>query len=220
MALGAGIGLNVLLLGYFKYTDFFLENIAWAFGRGEPDLLGLALPLGISFFTFQQIAFLVDSYKGLTREHGFLNYCLFVSFFPQLIAGPIVHHKEMMPQFADSALKKVIWTNIYIGLFLSPWACSKRWPWPNTLAVWVNQGYADTAALDFVTSWRTSLCYTFQLYFDFSGYTDMAIGSARLLNIRIPFNFNSPYLSRTSRNSGGAGISPWAVSCGTMYTFP
>lgn len=189
-----GILFNASLLGYYKYADFFVDNVNAVLGPLIPQP-NITLPLGISFFTFQQIAYLVDSYKGMTREYNFLNYSLFVSFFPQLIAGPIVHHKEVMPQFARLKNKFLYWDNVYIGLFFLALGLFKKVAVADTFAVWANQGFADLKTLTCLTAWKTSLCYTVQLYFDFSGYTDMAIGAARLMNIKIPQNFNAPYLA-------------------------
>ena len=191
-SLWLGLVFNLGLLGYFKYANFFIDNVNWLIdGAIEP--LDLMLPLAISFFTFQQIAYLVDSYKGLVKERNFLNYCLFVTYFPQLIAGPIVHHSEMMPQFASSRLKLIRWNNMFIGLFIFSMGLFKKVVIADTLAVWANNGFDGTESLDFWTAWQTSLSYTFQLYYDFSGYTDMAIGAALMMNIRLPINFNSPY---------------------------
>ena len=183
---------NLSLLGYFKYTDFFLENFNLLFDGSVP-LLHLALPLAISFFTFQQIAYLVDSYRGETAEYDFLNYALFVTFFPQLIAGPIVHHAEMMPQFASKWNLVKNYKNITIGLFIFSIGLFKKVVIADSFSHWVTLGFDTSEKLDFYTAWATSLSYTFQLYFDFSGYTDMAIGAALLFNIKLPINFNSPY---------------------------
>ena len=193
-ALVFGILFNVGLLGYFKYADFFIANVNALFGSIIP-LPQITLPLGISFFTFQQISYLVDSFYGKTGEYNFLNYALFVSFFPQLIAGPIVHHKEMMPQFARLKNKFVNWQNIYKGLFLIGAGLCKKVVIADTFGLWASQGFANPESLNFLSAWSTSLCYTVQLYFDFSGYTDMAIGSALLINIHIPQNFDAPYRS-------------------------
>ena len=187
-----GIVCNLLLLGYFKYMDFFIGNINLLVGT-QLDLLHLTLPLAISFFTFQQIAYLVDSYKEETREYDFLNYALFVTFFPKLIAGPIVHHKEMMPQFANVRNKIKNYKNISIGLFIFSMGLFKKVVIADTFAQWANKGFDIADTLSFFEAWATSLSYTFQLYFDFSGYTDMAIGVALLFNIKLPINFNSPY---------------------------
>lgn len=187
-----GICFNLSLLAYFKYFDFFLENfnLFWGFSL-QP--LQLMLPLAISFFTFQQIAYLMDSYNGKIKEFDLLNYCLFVTFFPQLIAGPIVHHKEMMPQFASLRAKLVNWQNIYRGLFIFSLGLFKKVVIADTFSNWVTVGFDRVYSLNFFEAWFTTLSYTLQIYFDFSGYTDMAIGSALLFNIRLPINFNSPY---------------------------
>jgi D-alanyl-lipoteichoic acid acyltransferase DltB (MBOAT superfamily) len=190
--LRAGILFNIGLLGYYKYADFFIDNVNLLFGRKIPSLR-IILPLAISFFTFQQIAYLVDSYKGKVKRHSFLRYCLFVSFFPQLIAGPIVHHKEMMPQFDNSKRDAINWNCIYSGLFLIAIGLFKKVVVADTFGVFANAGYSSVDSLTFLSAWKTSLSYTIQLYFDFSGYTDMALGSARLINIHLPINFNSPY---------------------------
>jgi alginate O-acetyltransferase complex protein AlgI len=187
-----GITGNIGLLGYFKYTDFFIDNINYFFDSDTP-LLHLALPLAISFFTFQQIAYLVDSYRGEVKEHNFLNYAVFVSFFPQLIAGPIVHHKEMMPQFANIRNKAINVNNIAIGLFIFSIGFFKKIVIADTFSIWATDGFDKAEVLSFTEAWGTSLSYTLQLYFDFSGYADMAIGAALLFNIKLPINFNSPY---------------------------
>ena len=187
-----GLVANLALLGYFKYTDFFLENFNGIFGADVP-LLHIALPLAISFFTFQQIAYLVDSYRGETKEYDFLNYALFVTFFPQLIAGPIVHHKEMMPQFASRWNLVKSYKNIALGLFIFSIGLFKKVVIADTFAVWATNGFDKAETLNLIEAWATSLSYTFQLYFDFSGYADMAIGVALLFNIKLPINFNSPY---------------------------
>ena len=187
-----GVLVNLGLLGYFKYMDFFLENFNLAFDGSVP-LLHLALPLAISFFTFQQIAYLADSYRSETAEYDFLNYALFVTFFPQLIAGPIVHHKEMMPQFANKYNLVKNYRNIATGIFIFSLGLFKKVVIADSFAVWATAGFDNAVVLNFFEAWATSLSYTFQLYFDFSGYTDMAIGAALLFNIKLPINFNSPY---------------------------
>jgi alginate O-acetyltransferase complex protein AlgI len=198
--LATGLVFNLGLLAYFKYADFFIANLNHSFDAGF-DLPGIILPLGISFFTFTQIAYLVDCHREGTKEYDFLNYCLFVTFFPHLIAGPILHHKEMMPQFASTANCLRRYKNILPGLFLIAVGLFKKVLIADTFARWANAGYGQiagqiagqTAPLSFLDAWATSLSYTFQLYYDFSGYTDMAIGAALLFNIRLPINFNSPY---------------------------
>ena len=188
-----GITANLVLLGYFKYTNFIVDNLNyWVFTDNIPNI-DLVLPLAISFFTFQQISYLVDSYRKETKEYDFLNYALFVSFFPQLIAGPIVHHKEMMPQFAKLRNKVKNYRNIAMGLFIFSIGLFKKVVIADTFAVWATNGFDVATTLNFFEAWATSLSYTFQLYFDFSGYADMAIGLALFFNIKLPINFNSPY---------------------------
>jgi len=187
-----GVVANISLLGYFKYTDFFINNVN-VLTDGNIPTLDLALPLAISFFTFQQIAYLVDSYKQETKEYDFLNYTIFVTFFPQLIAGPIVHHKEMMPQFFKVRNKVKNHKNIALGLFIFSIGLFKKVIIADYFAVIATMGFDVSTTLTFFEAWAASLSYTFQLYFDFSGYTDMAIGAALLFNIKLPVNFNSPY---------------------------
>jgi D-alanyl-lipoteichoic acid acyltransferase DltB (MBOAT superfamily) len=187
-----GVVANIALLAYFKYADFFIMNVNRVVGSEVP-LLHLALPLAISFYTFQQIAYLVDSYRNETKEYDFLNYAVFVTFFPQLIAGPIVHHAEMMPQFAQLKNKVKNYHNIALGLFIFSMGLFKKVVIADTFAVWATQGFDVAQSLNMIEAWITSLSYTFQLYFDFSGYTDMAIGAALLFNIKLPINFFSPY---------------------------
>ncbi|MBG0776939.1 MAG: MBOAT family protein [Desulfovibrionaceae bacterium] len=189
--LALGVAVNLLLIGYYKYTNFFLANVNALFGTSLPHL-DIVLPLAISFFTFQQIAYLVDSYSGTVREHDIVNYTLFITFFPQLIAGPIVHHRAMIPQFSSRKALILNYRNIAAGLFLFGIGLSKKVLLADNLATWVGQGFG-AASIQFHEAWITSLSYTLQLYFDFSGYMDMAMGSALLLNIRVPINFRSPY---------------------------
>lgn len=187
-----GIVANILLLGYFKYMDFFISNANVVLGS-HWELMHIILPLGISFFTFTQIAYLVDAYRNEVKEMDYLNYTLFVTFFPHLLAGPILHHKEMMPQF-DAVKNKVLNAkNIAAGLFLFSIGLFKKVVIADTFAQWANAGFSSDSALNFFEAWATSLSYTFQLYFDFSGYTDMALAVALMFNIKLPANFNSPY---------------------------
>lgn len=192
--LAFGIITNIAILSYFKYSDFFIENINLSLATSFP-LLQLTLPLAISFFTFQQIAYLVDSYRGETAEYNFVNYGLFVTFFPQLIAGPIVHHSEMMPQFESKWNLVKNYKNIATGLFIFSVGLFKKVVIADTFAQWASSGFDNAQVLNFFEAWAVSLSYTFQLYFDFSGYADMAIGAALLFNIKLPINFNSPYKS-------------------------
>ena len=192
-----GIVGNILLLCYFKYFDFLVNNINLVLHTGF-DTLQIALPLGISFFTFTQIAYLSDAYKKEVAEYDFLNYALFVTFFPHLIAGPILHHSEMMPQFANMRKKVINNKNIAIGMFLLAVGLCKKVLIADNLAPYVHLIF-DNAASDFIpTFWNSNiaaLAYTFQLYFDFSGYCDMALGIGYLFNIVLPINFNSPYIA-------------------------
>ncbi|MCA1293321.1 MBOAT family protein [Paenibacillus sp. alder61] len=183
---------DVLFLGYYKYADFLISNVNSLFSA-QIDLLRLALPLGISFFTFTQIAYLVDAYRGTAKEYSIVNYVLFVTFYPHLIAGPILHHKEMMPQFDRARSKVIIPGNVARGLFIFCIGLFKKVVIADTLAPIATQGFDVSTNLSLVEGWTTSLAYTMQLYFDFSGYSDMAIGIALLFNIKLPINFNSPY---------------------------
>lgn len=190
--LGIGVLFNLGLLAYFKYVDFFLNNVNYALGL-EIAPLNLVLPLAISFFTFQQIAYLVDCYRLKVEDYKFINYCVFVTFFPQLIAGPIVHHQQMMPQFDSKWRKLPRLQNISQGSFIFSLGLFKKVFIADAFAIWADQGFASEATLVPLDAWITSLSYTFQLYFDFSAYSDMAIGAALIFNIRLPVNFNSPY---------------------------
>lgn len=195
LVLGFGVSINLLSIGYFKYANFFIGNINIALGA-DYYLESIVLPLAISFFTFQQITFLVDSYRGLTNEADFLNYCLFVSFFPQLIAGPIVHHREILPQFLGNSIFRVGHVNLALGITIFSIGLFKKTVLADGISVYSNRVFDAAEAgepLDFFRAWSGALAYTFQLYFDFSGYSDMAIGAARLFGIRLPINFNSPY---------------------------
>ena len=189
-----GILFNVLLLGYFKYYDFFVENINTFFGTSW-TLKHILLPLGISFFTFQQISYLQQVYEGtLKKNYSFSSYSLFVSFFPQLIAGPIVLPDEMMSQFDREENCKPKADNIAAGLYAFSLGLGKKILLADFFAVIADAGFADCGG-NFFQAWRTALAYTFQIYFDFSGYCDMAIGIALIFNIKLPVNFNAPYLS-------------------------
>ncbi len=187
-----GVTANILLLCWFKYLDFFIGNVNALFGTGLP-LLKIVLPLGISFFTITQIAFLVDAYEGLVEERNLLNYALFVTFFPHLLAGPILHHKEMMPQFDHLRNKVINWKNLYFGLALFFIGLFKKVIIADQFAAWATPGFDTAPSLTFFEAWLASLSYTLQLYFDFSGYSDMAVGIGWMFNIRLPINFNSPY---------------------------
>ncbi|MGI9285526.1 MAG: MBOAT family O-acyltransferase [Pseudomonadales bacterium] len=190
--------LNVGGLVYFKYMDFFLANLNWL-GFDVP-LLHLALPLAISFFTLQQIAYIVDSYRGRDCKGSLLEYCIFVSFFPQLIAGPIVHHMEVIPQLKQQENHRLDFSNLSLGLFLFTLGLFKKVVIADTFANWASNGFDHTQQLNLVEAWIVNYSYTFQLYFDFSGYSDMALGLALLFNIKLPQNFNSPYAATSIIN--------------------
>ena len=187
-----GICINIVVIFYFKYYDFFIENINFIF-RKSFQLKNVMLPLGISFFTFQQISYLVDSYNGQTRDYTFVEYALFVVFFPQLVAGPIVLHKEMIPQFRDRGNRRFIPQNFSKALYLFAIGLFKKVILADTFGRAVTWGFGIIETLSSMEALLVSFSYTFQLYFDFSGYCDMAVGIGAMFNIELPQNFNSPY---------------------------
>lgn len=194
-ALVLGITGNIVVLGYFKYANFFVESFNELFGY-ELILEKIVLPLGISFFTFQKIAFLVDVYGGRVQRLNFLDYSLFVTFFPQLIAGPIVHHTDVMSQFRRRGAVPATWFALGITIFTI--GLLKKLLLADNVAVLVSPQFEAASAgavLTFFEAWCAAIAYTLQLYFDFSGYSDMAVGSALLFGIKLPINFNSPYKS-------------------------
>ncbi|MBQ7956341.1 MAG: MBOAT family protein [Lachnospiraceae bacterium] len=193
--LTGGLCLNIGLLFYYKYFDFVLENINALF-KAEFSALGILLPLGISFFTFQQVAFLIDTYKGTVPCQNLTDYALFVTFFPQLIAGPIVSHEEMLPQFQDLSGKRFQPDNFYKGLHIFVRGLAKKVLLADTFGQAVNWGFQYYTVLDGPNSLLVILFYAIQIYLDFSGYCDMARGIGYLFNIRITVNFLSPYKSR------------------------
>jgi alginate O-acetyltransferase complex protein AlgI len=190
-----GVGVNLALLAYFKYTNFFIDNVNSAFST-QWDIGDIILPLAISFYTFTQIAYLVDAWRGNAKEYNFLHYCLFVSFFPHLIAGPILHHRQIIPQFTNIENLTPKWSNFAVGISIFALGLFKKTVIADNLSQYVGAAY-DPAALgtdiDFFQAWGSTLAYTFQLYFDFSGYSDMAIGASRVFGIQLPINFFSPY---------------------------
>lgn len=192
---GCGIVLNIGLLFFYKYLDFIFETVGNIF-NSDTIHLGLILPLGISFFTFQQVSFLVDSYRGKAKTYNILDYSLFVTFFPQLIAGPIVLHSEVVPQFEDSKNLKFNMDNFAKGLFAFSRGLAKKVLVADNFGKIVSFGYANISGLSSFEAILTILAYTFQIYFDFSGYCDMASGIAYMFNIELPVNFNSPYKAR------------------------
>lgn len=190
--LAGSIGVNLLLLGYFKYTGFFLTTWNALAGSGW-DVPQIVLPLGISFFTFTQTAYLIDAYRGETRRYSFLTYCLFVTIFPHLIAGPIINHRDMIPQFSRLRNFCLDYRNFSQGLVLFSIGLFKKVVIADSLSPWVQAVFSAADAAGFWEAWAGALSYTFQLYFDFSGYSEMAIALGLMLNLRFPRNFNSPY---------------------------
>lgn len=190
-----GITVNLLLLGAYKYTGFFLQNVNSLMGAAAFDVPQIVLPLGISFFTFTQTAYLVDAYRGETKNSSFLTYCEFVTVFPHLIAGPIINHRKMIPQFLAKANFRIQYDNIAYGLTLLAFGLFKKVIIADRIAEYVNSIFAQPGNLTLPEAWIGAVGYTLQLYFDFSGYSEMAIGLARMFNLRFPVNFDSPYQS-------------------------
>ncbi|MDB2701195.1 MBOAT family protein [Alphaproteobacteria bacterium] len=189
------ISTNLCVLAFFKYFNFLINSIL--FGSNWPDFnYEIELPLGISFFTFTQIAFLVDVYSNKAKEPIIGRYFLFVTYFPHLIAGPLIHHSQMMPQFILTKIKNIRKINLIKGFGIFTVGLAKKLILADNLAVYAN-GVFDAAKMgvqpDFIASWTGALAYTLQLYFDFSGYCDMAIGISLMFGIKLPINFNSPY---------------------------
>lgn len=194
LLLTLGLVANVSLLGYFKYANFIVDN-ANALTGANFSLAHVALPLAISFFTFQKIAYLVDSARGEAKQMKLLDFALFASFFPQLIAGPITHYGEIVPQFKSRLFGTLIWRNILIGLVIFSIGLSKKTIIADTLSDYANPLYQHInqgGQADLLTGWLACLTFTVQIYFDFSGYSDMAIGLARMFGVKLPLNFHSP----------------------------
>lgn len=189
-----GLCADLAFLGWFKYANFIADNIGAM--TGTPlGLAKIALPLGISFFTFQKIAYLIDSARGDARKMSFLDFSLFASFFPQLIAGPIVHYKEVVPQIQRRLFGRLIWRNLMVGLVIFAMGLFKKTVLADTLSSYANPMFeagAQGHAFSLAGGWLAAVTYTFQLYFDFSGYSDMAIGLGRMLGVKLPLNFHSP----------------------------
>lgn len=196
LILAFGIITDLAFLGYFKYANFFVDQYNGITG-GSFNLDKIILPLAISFFTFQKIAYLVDAYRHETKEYNFLHFSLFVTFFPQLIAGPIVHHKEIMPQFNRVEIYKWSARNISIGLSIFAIGLFKKTIFADGAAGVADTVFNSTNALTFFDAWMGAIAYSLQLYFDFSGYSDMAIGAAYMFGIYLPLNFDSPYKSKS-----------------------
>lgn len=197
VTLCAAISADLALLAYYKYADFFVASTNNLVGTSWP-ILDIVLPLGISFYTFTQLAFLIDVYRGIAREYNFVHYLLFVTYFPHLIAGPVLHHKQMMPQFAQAETYRMSWENVSIGLTFFSIGLAKKVLLADNLAGYATPMFDAAAAgreIGFFSAWVGLLAYSFQLYFDFSGYSDMAVGLSILFGVKLPFNFDSPYKS-------------------------
>ncbi len=192
LLLWLGIGLNLALIGYYKYAGFLVESVnnilQTTFSTGE-----IILPLAISFYTFTQIAYLIDSYRGETKGYNFLQYSLFVTFFPQLIAGPILRHDELIPQLNKPRIFVFNHRNFALGLSLFTLGLAKKMLIADHLSPWVAEIFSNSGNVSCIEAWFGALSYTLQLYFDFSGYSDMAIGLGWMFNLNLPINFNSPY---------------------------
>ena len=195
--LGIGLAGNIGLLGYYKYTDFFIENYNLLTGS-DYALKHIVLPIGISFFTFQLIAFLVDSYRGETKQYDIINYLLFITFFPQLIVGPIIHHGEIVPQFEDERNLKLNYDNLAKGLFLFSIGCAKKILLADPMTTNAQSFFNSVPSNpDLLLTWFSSIEYTISYYFDLSGYADMAIGLGHFFGFHFLENFNYPYESRS-----------------------
>ncbi len=189
-----GVAVDLALLGYFKYADFFLGSVAALF-HDDVKPLGIILPLGISFYTFTQIAYLADSYKGKAQEYNATNYLLFVTYFPHLIAGPILHHREMMPQFASPETYRLRASNFAVGGAIFVIGLAKKVLIADNLSPYANQLFSAPGDPSLFVAWGGALAYTFQLYFDFSGYCGHGHRPSRMFGVTLPLNFNSPYKS-------------------------
>ena len=190
-----GVTANLVLLGYFKYANFFVDNLNTALDLDWSNAK-ILLPIGISFFTFTQIAFLADSHLKGTRESNFFHYGLFVTYFPHLVAGPVLHHAQMMPQFKPAQTYRFDQANFVAGMTIFAIGLFKKIVLADGISPYADAVFKPSDAglhPQFSESWLGVLAYTFQLYFDFSGYSDMAIGLSWMFNIRLPFNFDSPY---------------------------
>ena len=196
-----GVVLNLAVLGLFKYADF-LRGTVFGLAGAEWQPWHLILPLGISFFVFQKISYLIDLRRGDRHIYGFLDFCMFVSFFPQLIAGPLVRHNEIIHQFRADPRGPDMWENLSRGFVLFAIGVGKKVLLADTLALLVDPLFAKAfgTPLSLVEAWTAAGAYTLQIYFDFSGYSDMAIGLGLMFGLRLPFNFDAPYRSVSVRD--------------------
>lgn len=197
--LAANIIANVAVLFYFKYFNFFLETINQIMGS-EYTLREIILPLGISFFTFQQIMYVVNIYRGEIRQHCFVDYLMYILYFPKLVMGPLAEPVKMIEEFNNPALKKIDWDNIAYGLKIFSFGLFKKLIFADTFSKAVAWGYKNIEASTSMDLFFVMLFYTFEIYFDFSGYSDMAVGVSKMLNISLPMNFNSPYKAVSIRD--------------------
>lgn len=194
--LTVGIAFNLAVLFYFKYYNFFIENVNAVFKMNLP-LATLLLTVGISFITFQQISYLVDCYREENVQHSFLDYAAYISFFPKISSGPITQFRELLPQLQDTGIARPRFENLSKGLYQFAIGLAKKVLLADTLAKLVEIGFSDIAGLHTGSALLVMLCYSLQLYYDFSGYSDMAIGAALMLNVKLPVNFNSPYKAKS-----------------------
>ncbi len=197
--LAAGVVFNIGMIFYFKYYDFFFENMNRLFHLSVA-MRKIVLPLGISFFTFQQVSYVIDSYRGQTRDYGFWEYVVFVSFFPQLVAGPIVLHNEIIPQLRMPEKRILNYDNLADGIVRFNLGLFKKVLLADTFSGPVAWGFAHTKVVSSPDILLVMLCYTFQIYFDFSGYSDMAVGIGKMFNLSLPINFDSPYKADSIRD--------------------
>jgi len=205
--------LNLGVLGYFKYYDFFVENMN-AILQTDFNLKHILLPLGISFFTFQQLSFVIDRCKGNSEHYELLDYLCFVTFFPQLIAGPIVLHKELIPQFQDKSRRRFDISNFAYGIAWFTFGLAKKVLLADNLAPVVEYGFTHITGLDTLSAWVIALSYTIELYFDFSGYCDMAVGIGKMFGVEIPDNFNAPFRSASVKEFWKR----WHMTLGRFFT--
>jgi D-alanyl-lipoteichoic acid acyltransferase DltB (MBOAT superfamily) len=196
-----GVVLNLAVLGLFKYADFFRGTVFGLLGQ-DWHPWDLILPLGISFFVFQKISYLIDLRRGDKHIYGFLDFCMFVMFFPQLIAGPLVRHNEIIHQFDLDPRREEMWENLSRGFILFIIGVAKKVIFADTLAMVADPLFAKALGtpLSAAEAWTAAGAYTLQIYFDFAGYSDMAIGLALMFGLRIPFNFNAPYRALSVRD--------------------
>ncbi len=209
----AGVVLNLLVLGYFKYYDFFIENVNFLFG-GNIALKRILLPLGISFFTFQQMSYILDRCRGEAPHYSFIDYLTYITFFPQLIAGPIVYHSEFIPQIKDPKKRDFDELEFAYGISWFVFGLAKKVLIADTLAKAVDFGYSKVFYLDSLGAFVVIIAFTLELFFDFSGYCDMAIGIGKMFRIELPDNFDGPYRSRSVKEFWRR----WHMTLGRFFT--